>query len=398
MLEMAVTAALLLPMKADPVVTFATYNVCKTTCGTGRFAWENRKEATVRTILSAKPDILALQEADNSYPFFEDRLGRHGYARVEPDTDNCTGSCVPDSQLFFRTSTMAAVQVQVPSAPRPEPCLRYPPAGPEAPEYPVYPPQPSPNADPEQWRAWREELDRIDEQYGAANQVWREARADYNRSGCGEYASWTPFSTVGSESVALSQWGPAALTRSAQDRNITWALFRHRRSGAGFLAVSMHLPNEKLPATEKYRKYLAKSLKPRLQSWLGQLGAGSVPIVAMGDLNSFAYRQPKGAQWLLAKSGFKDAYSARRKVNGDVTTVNTSATNRDPFPPRPRRSDNPSRLDYVMFDKGRALRYEVHVRLNGGRFDNRFRGSDHNLVKATVRLPRVGLPAAFSNR
>jgi endonuclease/exonuclease/phosphatase family metal-dependent hydrolase len=255
-----------------------------------------------------------------------------------------------------------------------------------------------PGADQDEWRAWRAELDRLDEQYGVANQVWREARADYNRSGCGEYANWTPFSTVGSESVALSQWGPPALTRSAQDRNITWALLRHRSSGAGFLAVSMHLPNEKSPAAEKYRKHLAKSLKPRLQSWLGSLGAGGVPIVAMGDLNSFAYRQPKGAHWILGKSGFKDAYSARRKVNGDVTTVNTSATDRNPFPPRPRRSDNPSRLDYVMFDQGKALRYEVHIRLKGGRFDNQFRGSDHNLVKATVKLPQVGLPAAFSNR
>lgn len=395
MLEIAVAAALALPAKADPVVTVATYNVCKTSCGTGRFAWDRRKSATVRTIVSARPDVLALQEADNSYPYYEQQLRRHGYARVEPDLEQCGGGCVPDSQLFYRTSTVAAVSTQVPNAPRPDVCLPFPPAGPEAPQYPDYPPQPDYDADDAQWRQWQQEADRIDATYEAAYLAYRQAQAAYDRADCDEYAFWTPFTAVGSESTALSQWGPPALTRSAEDRNITWSVFRHRRSGAGFLAVSMHLPNEKSPVAEKYRKHLAATLKPRLSQWLAPLGLRRVPMVVMGDLNSFAYRQPKGAQWVLGRSGFNDAYSAPRKVNGDVTTVNTSATTRNPFPPGPRRSDNPTRIDYVLFDKGKALRYEVHVRLKAGRFDNRFRGSDHNLVKATLALPRVGLPAAF---
>lgn len=398
MFEIAVAAALVLPAKADPVVTVATYNVCKTSCGTGRFTWDRRKAATVRTILSARPDILALQEADKSYPYYEQQLRQHGYVRVEPDLDQCIGVCVADSQLFYRTSTVAEVHKQIPTAPRPAACLAFPPAGPEAPEYPDYPPQPDYDASDADWQQWQDEVDSIDAAYEAAYRAYRQAQSAYNAAGCGEYAAWTPFTSVGSESIALSQWGPPALTRSAEDRNLTWSVFRHRRSGAGFLAVSMHLPNEKSPVAEKYRKHLAAALKPRLAAWLEPLDLRRVPMVVMGDLNSFAYRQPKGAQWILGRSGFKDAFSAPRKVNGDVTTVNTSATSRNPFPAGPRRSDNPSRLDYVMFDKGKALRYEVHIRLKGRRFDNRFRGSDHNLVKATLALPRVELPAAFQDR
>jgi endonuclease/exonuclease/phosphatase family metal-dependent hydrolase len=398
MIEILAATALLLPAKPDPALTFATYNVCKTSCGTGEFAWDRRKAATVRTILSARPDVLALQEADNSYWFFEDELGKHGYARVAPDVEECVGECVPDSQLFYRTTSVAPVVTKVPSDPRPAACEAFPVDGPSEPRYPDIPPEPDPEADSQAWARWDAERDRLEAESARAWEDYLRAYRAYSRAGCQEYADWTPFRSVGSASQSLAGWGQPALAKSAQDRNVTWGLFRAKRTGAAFMAVSMHLPNEKSPRAEKYRKHLARTVSSRLAQWRQKLGAPSVPVVLMGDLNSFAYRQPRGAQWILAKQGFRDAYSAPRKVNGNVTTVNTSATSRDPFPPRPRRSDNPTRIDYIMFDRGKALRYEVHVRLTSGRFDNSYRGSDHNLVKATVRLPRVALPAAFSNR
>jgi endonuclease/exonuclease/phosphatase family metal-dependent hydrolase len=310
MFEIALIAGLVLPGKPEPVLTFATYNVCKTSCGSGQFTWDRRKNATVRTILSARPDVLGLQEADNSFRFYKQKLKKHGYSRMSPDRNGCRGRCVPDSQLFYRTSAVIP---------------------------------------------------------------------------------------LGSASQSLAAWGPTALSRSVQDRNLTWGLFRDRASGGAFIAVSLHLPNEKSAKAERYRKHLAGIITPRLKTWRQKVGAPSVPVVLMGDLNSFARRQPRGAQWILGRQGFLDTYSAPRKTNGKVTTVNTSATARNPFPPGPRRSDRPTRIDYVMVNNGRALRYEVHIRLKGGRFDNRYRGSDHNLVKATVKLPWVGLPDPFTD-
>ena len=309
MFGIALVAGLLLPVEPEPVLTFATYNVCKTSCGSGQFTWDRRKNATVRTILSARPDVIGLQEADNSYRFYTRKLKKHGYSRIAPDHDGCRGRCVPDSQLFYRAAAVIPLK---------------------------------------------------------------------------------------SASQSLATWGTPALSRPVQDRNLTWGLFRDRASGGAFIAVSIHLPNEKSAKAETYRKHLARNIGPRLETWRQKIGAPSVPVVLMGDLNSFARRQPRGAQWILGRQGFLDTYTAPRKVNGKVTTVNTSSTSRDPFPPAPRRSDKPTRIDYVMVDNGTALRYEVHLRLKRGRFDNRYRGSDHNLVKATVKLPRIGLPDSFT--
>lgn len=398
MIEIALTAALMLPAKPEPVLTFATYNVCKTSCGTGQFEWDRRKAATVRTILSARPDVLALQEADNSYWFYEEELGKQGYARVTPDIDDCSGECVPDSQVFYRTSAVTPVATNVRNDPRPAACEAFPVAGPVEPDYPDLPPEPDWQADPQEWAQWEAAREQLESE---SAQEWKAYLGEYrawSAAGCQTYSTWTPFRSLGSASISLATWGRPDLAGSVQDRNLTWGLFRHQRTGAAFLAVAVHLPNEKSPQAEKYRKHLAQSVKPQLEQWRKRLGAPSVPVILMGDLNSFAYRQPRGAHWILAKQGFRDAHSAPQKVNGNVTTVNTSATSRNPFPPGPRRSDNPTRIDYVMLDKGRALRYEVHVRLKAGRFDNRYRGSDHNLVKATLRLPRIGLPGSFTNR
>lgn len=77
---------------------------------------------------------------------------------------------------------------------------------------------------------------------------------------------------------------------------------------------------------------------------------------------------------------------ARQRTNPRVATVNVTRRHRDPFPVRPVRSDTPARLDYVLVAGGRPVAYEVLLRLIHGRFDDRYRGSDHNLVLGTVRL------------
>jgi endonuclease/exonuclease/phosphatase family metal-dependent hydrolase len=134
---------------------------------------------------------------------------------------------------------------------------------------------------------------------------------------------------------------------------------------------------------------LARAIPGFLRDQRDGLGVSGVPILIMGDLNSYWQRQPRGAQWILGKHGFRDAYTAKKRINPEVPTINVTSTRRNPFPAKPFRFDKPARLDYVLFDRGKARRYEVHVRLKGGRFDNRYRSSDHNLVRATLRLPSV---------
>jgi endonuclease/exonuclease/phosphatase family metal-dependent hydrolase len=269
------------------------------------------------------------------------------------------------------------------------------------PAEPEFPPQP-------QWDdawAYDPDYDKRRAEYEAAMAVWQEQKdaywrqirqqaADYQRlmrqatdSGCREYVGWQPTHSVGSGETALSEWGGQKWSRSADDRNLVWAVLMDTRTKAPFLAVSMHLPNEKGAAAEKYRRSLARAVPTQLSAVRRDLGA-TVPTVLMGDLNSFTYRQPRGAQWLLGRAGFRDAYTAPKRINADASTVNVTTVRRDAFPARPVLSPRPARLDYVFLDRGRPLRYEVHLRLRNGRFDNRFRGSDHNLVLADARLGR----------
>lgn len=391
--------------KPGPVVRFATYNVCKTSCGTGQWAWPKRRDAIVRTILSAKPDVLALQEADNSYSWLEDRLRASGYRRVLPAVSTYSGD-INDSQLFFRSQVIRQVQLPVPSPPIAAACLPFFPVTPgvpalDPPDEPQYPPYPQyPDLSGDDYEQKLADYDaavkardalvaQLEAQYLQQLKAYRQRQRDYSNLGCYKYQGWQPFTPAGSGEVSLAQWGAARWKKSSDDRNLMWAVLQHKASGTPLLAASIHLPNEKSPAAEKYRKSLAAAIPVQLRASTRELGLNP-PTVLMGDFNSFRARQPRGAQWLLGRSGFRDAFAAPKKVNADISTANVTP-DRNSWPARPRRLDEPARIDYVMFNRGRALRYEVHLHLRNGAFDNRYRGSDHNLVLADIRLPAGGL-------
>lgn len=170
------------------------------------------------------------------------------------------------------------------------------------------------------------------------------------------------------------------------DRAWSWAYLRDRASGAPLLVASVHLPNEKTGQGERLRKAAARGVVRSLAANRQAHGLPGVPTVIAGDLNSFAARQPRGAQRIIARAGYRDAHAAGRKVNARVPTVNVTRIHRDPFPVRPFRFDRPARIDYVFASHARPVRYEVFLRLKSGRFDNRYRASDHNMVVGTFRL------------
>lgn len=401
-------ACLLLPVspaaaKPDPVVRFATYNICKTSCGTGRFSWPHRRDAVVRTILSARPDVLALQEADNSYAWVEAQLRSRGYRRVVPAASSYQGD-IDDSQLFYRTQVIRQVQLPVPTPPIPAQCMPFFPVTPgvadlKVPQQAQWPPRPEyprlsyddPDYDQKMAdyeaavRAYDALIDQLQEQYQQQMREYRQRQRTYSDLGCYKYEGWQPFTPVGSAQVALSQWGAARWRNSADDRNLMWAVLQHKGSGTPLLAASVHLPNEKSTAAEKYRRSLAAAIPSQLAAAAGDLGLKPATVL-MGDFNSYRARQPRGAQWIFGKAGFRDAFTAAKKVNADVSTANVTP-DRNSWPARPRHLDEPARIDYVMSNRGRPLRYEVLLHLRHGAFDNRYRGSDHNLVLADIRLP-----------
>lgn len=181
---------------------------------------------------------------------------------------------------------------------------------------------------------------------------------------------------------------------SIQDRNLSWAYLQDIASGGVFLVVSLHLPNEKTSRAEVVRRRTAAGVAAFTRRLNAQRGRSGIPVFVMGDLNSYTSRQPQGAQQVFYNAGFVDAFDAPERINARYPTANYTQSTRhwNGFPPSPfRYSGWASRIDYVLGADGvRPLAYEVFLKLHAdGRFDNRYRGSDHNLVRARVSMPVV---------
>jgi endonuclease/exonuclease/phosphatase family metal-dependent hydrolase len=290
---------------ANPVLTFSTYNVCKISCGTGKYSWKNRRKAVVRTIVSAHADVIAVQEADKkvAFPYLRKELNRYGYSPASNDV--CGEGCIQDSYLFYRRDVVQPI-------------------------------------DPDGT--------------GAAGTLPQ-----------GDLAPGWP--------------------RGVDMRNFSWAFLNHPHSGDTFIVAGVHLPNEKTQAGEQMRVAVADALTGWLADKRTGAGVPDAPSLIMGDFNSFTRRQPKGAQSVVANNGYKDSYLGHKRIHGDVPTVNVTGVSRNPFPAKPFRFKDPARVDYIFHDKGVTLLQEVAIHLHGGRFDDKYRSSDHNLVRARIELP-----------
>jgi endonuclease/exonuclease/phosphatase family metal-dependent hydrolase len=188
------------------------------------------------------------------------------------------------------------------------------------------------------------------------------------------------------------------LTPESAKRSVAWAYLRPRDGGTPFLAVSLHTDNTKDAAHELDRVAIARALGAWTEAMNSVHDMDGAPVVLMADLNSFAKRQPQGAQRVLVDTGWIDSFTAPFKRNIRYSTINYSATRvteAQGFPTRPaltkRTKANPTgaatRIDYI-FVKGASVRpvsYEVVIRLDSkGAFVTDYQGSDHQMVKAIV--------------
>lgn len=174
-----------------------------------------------------------------------------------------------------------------------------------------------------------------------------------------------------------------------QDRNASWAFLTPTGSSRTTLYVSVHLPTQKNAHGEHLRRAVAARLKPWAVGLLNRSGLRSAELVIAGDLNSFQRRQPAGAQQILTDAGLIDGFRAPVRANEHYSTVNYTPQTRKykGFPPRPYYYRSPTtRIDYV-FSSVTPRRHEVVLfRTASGRFDNRYRVSDHNMVLVDLPL------------
>jgi endonuclease/exonuclease/phosphatase family metal-dependent hydrolase len=185
-------------------------------------------------------------------------------------------------------------------------------------------------------------------------------------------------------SVIARTWAPGV-----QDRAVSWAFLTPHGSDRIALYISVHMPTDKDATGEALRVAIAQQLRGWADSLIQYAGLPGADIVIGGDLNSYAKRQPYGAQAILAASGLIDGWNAPEKVNAHYGTVNYTPKTKKykGFPPRPYfYTYEPTRIDYV-FSTATPVRHEVVLGLTSkGKFDNNFRASDHNMVMVDLLL------------
>lgn len=178
----------------------------------------------------------------------------------------------------------------------------------------------------------------------------------------------------------------------AKRREFSWAYLEGLNGTGKFLAVSLHLNNEKNARGKKDRELVGNAFTKWAEELNKASGLEGVPMILMGDFNSYDNREPKGMLYELAEDGWQDSFNAptnEYKFFGDAYTTSYTKSNRSGWPKRPITSSDPVRIDYIMYksDLLHADAYQVALRLNeDGTFDNNYRGSDHMMVQAIIRF------------
>jgi endonuclease/exonuclease/phosphatase family metal-dependent hydrolase len=318
-------------------LVFGTYNVCKTECAAPAPSWEERRERVARVLTEFGLDVVGVQEATN-------------YAVANAPTQ------WEDVQRLVAPAGYVA-----PRIPQTENACRRP-------------------------RDARGELAGPSPCKNTAGLLFRSSTVQQAESANG--TSTAGITTTGDI---------APVPGDAGRRSVMWA-YLQGASTRPFLAVSLHADTAKDVATENARMALGRGLG----AWATAMNAGrgfpGAPVVLMADLNSFAKRQPDGAQAQLRVTGWIDAFSAPVKRNIQYSTINYNPALADGFgfPRKPytfrkttrNRLGAATRIDYIFAIGGTPLDYEVVIRLNAdGTFNEDYRGSDHQMVRATIRLP-----------
>ncbi len=327
---------------AGPTLVFGSFNVCKVSCAPPAPSWDVRRDRVARVIAETGADVIGVQEA----------------------TNNATSTA--------RTQAEDIAAIVAPAGYR----------------TPVYPIEANECRRPRDSRGQLAGPSPCD---NTAMLLFKDATIDQVMLAGGQ-----PSAGV----ILTSTITPSADPMSAM-RSVAWAYLQGANGTVPFLAVSMHTDSAKTPEAEASRVAIASTLDAWAQGWNAARGMVGAPVVLMADLNSYAKRQPNGAQKVLVDAGWTDAATAPVKRNVQFSTINYNpllGVNEQGFPARPyefRTSKknpvlNATRVDYVMA-KGVGvlpLDYEVVIRLNpDGTFSADYQASDHQMVRTTLSFP-----------
>lgn len=184
--------------------------------------------------------------------------------------------------------------------------------------------------------------------------------------------------------------GSVAWDKSKFDRQFTWALMQSKATGHDFYVVSTHLEQGTSATMQKMRKAAAAGVRAFIENKAKSDGRSGAPIVIMGDLNSDS-RWTSGPQVALVKAGYASATAAHSTVKRSDTTSNSHNASKDHgYPAKPYNYKyTGTRIDYILVKNGGGVSKFVNqmILTSSGRFNETYRGSDHNLQWARIRIP-----------
>jgi endonuclease/exonuclease/phosphatase family metal-dependent hydrolase len=161
-------------------------------------------------------------------------------------------------------------------------------------------------------------------------------------------------------------------------RYAAYQQLRDKRSGADFLAVSVHLTSGKGAAKDAARKRETRSLLDQA----GDLGAKQgVPVVFAGDFNAHA-----GKNYAFDPTTLFAAEHTPDAIDVAATLVNAKYNSANKYQPKPLLGS--FNIDHIYATPGVAVtKWSMLLDLDGqGRFDGTI-PSDHNPLVADLEIP-----------
>lgn len=230
---------------------------------------------------------------------------------------------------------------------------------------------------------------------GLVSSLGREYRLAYSADKIGTIDGWGTKGAhliVRSDRIRVLSSGLTSINsivdrayRLDKERFFAWAHVEDRTTKARTWVASVHLENDKYGST-KQRRAAALAIDDLMER---KRGTTDEPVILMGDFNSDVVRHTSGPTTALVQRGYVDTLSGPRATGSRWSTSNNQNGAKDGgYPDKPfRYAYAPTRIDYVFVKDAAGVRQHTNqVILRDGRFDTRYRGSDHNLQHADIVL------------
>jgi endonuclease/exonuclease/phosphatase family metal-dependent hydrolase len=182
-------------------------------------------------------------------------------------------------------------------------------------------------------------------------------------------------------------------------RYMAWAKFRQKSSGKQFMFASVHLePKKDTGSSRKYATLRSREMAMTVAT-VKKHNPGRLPALIVGDFNSSRFAKPANGPYdVLVKAGYVDPLGAKARTTksapGAVVErrINTWLNSYNDYVRTAKGNKawkSGSHIDYIFTTRMRVSEFEVVANLNSAK--KKFAGtipSDHNMMRATVYLPR----------